>query len=262
MISPSRQCFSLPDFKDLFSKQSKEYAASRPTYPRALFDFIAGLAQRKELAWDCATGSGQAVAILGEYFDRVIASDASARQIENARGGKNVHFAVFPAEKSDIGDGSVDLITVAQALHWFRFDDFYREVRRVSRKDGAIAAWAYGHHSIGPEVDLVTRAFFKDIIGRYWPPEVKYVENEYRDIPFPFAQVDAPEFHIDLEWSLRDVIAYLYTMSSVQKYIQDNKSDPVEQLYQKLDEAWERDGPAERKKVSWPIYLKAGRISG
>jgi SAM-dependent methyltransferase len=254
----------LSDFKDLFSKQSKEYAASRPSYPRALFDFLAGLVQKRELAWDCATGNGQAAAFLGEYFDRVIASDASARQIENARAGKNVHFAVFHAEKADIKDGSVDLVTVAQALHWFRFDDFYREVRRVSRRGGVIAAWAYGHHSIGPEVDRVTQAFYKDVVGRYWPAEVKYVENKYEDIPFPFAQISGtPDFQIDLEWSLRDLVGYFYTWSSVQKYIEENRSDPVEKLlYPGLKEAWSRDGTSERKKVTWPIYLKAGRVDG
>lgn len=130
----------MSDFKDLFSKQSKEYAASRPFYLRALFDFIAGLVQKRELAWDCATGNGQAAAFLGEFFDRVIASNASVSQVENARAGKNVHFTLFPAERADINDNSVDLTTVAQALHWFRFDEFYREVRRVSRKAGVIAA--------------------------------------------------------------------------------------------------------------------------
>ena len=253
----------MSDFKDLFSKQSKKYAASRPSYPRALFDFLGGLVQKRELAWDCATGNGQAVAFLGEYFDRVIASDASVRQVENARARKNVHFTVFPAERADIKDNSVDLITVAQALHWFKFDEFYREVRRVSRKGGVIAAWAYGHYSISLEVDRVTQAFYKDVVGKYWPIEIKYIENKYEDTPFPFAQIGAPDFHIDLEWSLRDLVGYFYTWSSVQKYIEENKSDPVEKLlYPGLKEAWNRDGVSERKKVTWPIYLKVGRVGG
>ena len=219
--------------------------------------------QKRELAWDCATGNGQAAAFLGEYFDRVIASDASVRQVENARARNNVHFAVFPAERADIKDNSVDLITVAQALHWFRFDEFYREVRRVSRKGGVIAAWAYGHYSISLEVDRVTQAFYKDVVGKYWPVEIKYIENKYEDIPFPFAQIGAPDFHIDLEWSLHDLVRYFYTWSSVQKYIEENKSDPVEKLlYSGLKEAWNRDSVSERKKVTWPIYLKVGRVGG
>lgn len=251
-------------FKDLFSKQSKEYATSRPTYPRALFDFLASLTQKRDLAWDCATGSGQAAAFLGEYFNQVVASDASARQIENARAGPNVRFAVFPAEKASLPDASVDLITVAQALHWFRFDDFYREVRRVSKKGGVIAAWAYGHHSISPEIDRVSQHFFKDVVGRYWPAEIRYIENRYEDIPFPFAQIASPtKFQIELEWGLRDLVGYLYTWSSVQKYIDENNSDPVERLYPLLKEAWEKeDSVADRKKVTWPIYLKVGRVGG
>ena len=247
-------------FKDLFSKQSKEYAASRPTYPRALFDFLAGLVERKELVWDCATGNGQAATFLGEYFDRVVASDASAKQIENARAGPNVRFAVFSAEKAELEDASVDLITVAQALHWFNFEDFYREARRVSRKGGVIAAWTYGLHSISPEVDAVTQRFYRDVIGRYWPKEVKYVENRYEDIPFPFQQMDAPVFQIELQWSLRDLVGYLYTWSSVQKYMAENGSDPVEKLYPDFEEAWGKESAVRR--VTWPLYLKAGRIAG
>lgn len=253
----------MSDFKDLFSRQSKEYAASRPSYPRALFDFLAGLVQNRELAWDCATGNGQAAAFLGEYFERVIASDASVSQVEYARAGKNVNFTVFPAERADIKDNSVDLVTVAQALHWFRFDDFFREVRRVSRRGGVIAAWAYGHYSISPEVDRVTQAFYMDVVGKYWPAEIKYIENKYEDIPFPFAQIGVPDFHIELEWSLRDLVGYFYTWSSVQKYIEEKGSDPVEKLlYPGLKEAWSRDGISEKRKVTWPIYLKVGRVDG
>jgi len=250
----------LVGFKDLFSKQSKEYAASRPTYPRALFDFLAGLVQRRELVWDCATGNGQAAAFLAEYFDRVVASDASAKQIENARASPNVRFAVFPAEKAELEDESVDLITVAQALHWFSFEDFYREARRVSRKGGVIAAWTYGLHSTSPEVDAVTQRFYRDVIGRYWPKEVKYVENRYEDIPFPFQQLDAPVFQIELQWNLRDLVGYLYTWSSVQKYMEENGSDPVEKLYPDFAKAWGKEGAVRR--VTWPLYLKVGRIAG
>jgi SAM-dependent methyltransferase len=210
--------------------QSKEYAASRPTYPRALFEFLAGLVERRELAWDCATGNGQAAAILAGYFDSVVASDASKKQIENARAGPNVRFAVFPAEKPDLADASVDLITVAQALHWFRLDDFYREARRVARKGAVIAAWTYGLHSVSPEVDRVTHLFYKDIVGPYWPLEVRYVENRYEGIPFPFPQVKTPSFQIELEWDMKNLVGYFYSWSSTQKYIEENKSDPVEKV--------------------------------
>lgn len=218
------------------------------------------LAQKKELAWDCATGTGQAAAFLGKYFDKVVASDPSARQIQNARAGPNVRFAVFPAEKADLKDASVDLVAVAQALHWFRFDDFYREVRRVSKRNGVISAWAYGHHSIGAHLDRVSQMFYKDVLGKYWPTEIKYIENRYEDLPFPFEQIPAPTFQIELEWSLPDLVGYLHTFSSVQKYIEENRSDAVERMVPDLKEAWEKDGASERKKVTWPIYLKVGRL--
>jgi hypothetical protein len=248
----------LADFKDLFSKQSSEYAASRPTYPRELFEFLAGLVERRELAWDCATGNGQAAAALAGYFHNVIASDASKKQIENARAGPNVRFAVFPAEKPDLADASVDLITIAVALHWFRFDDFYREVRRVARKGAIIAAWAYGLHSISPEIDRITQTYYKDIVGRYWPPEIRYVENGYEDIPFPFPQIKTPDFKIELEWDMQNLLGYLYSWSGTQKYIDENKSDPVEMIYSELKAAWGEEHA--KRKVTWPICMKVGRL--
>ena len=141
-------------------------------------------AWRRRKGWYGTAQPGPARLRLCEYFDKVVASDASARQIENARAGPNVRFAMFPEEKADLKDASVDLVTVAQPLHWFRFDDFYREVRRISKKNGVIATWAYDHHSIGPHLDRVSQSFYKDTIGKYWPAEVKYVENRYRTFRF------------------------------------------------------------------------------
>jgi SAM-dependent methyltransferase len=245
-------------FKDLFSKQSKEYAVSRPTYPQPLFDFLASLVDRKELAWDCATGNGQAALALSKYFAKVIASDISEKQIENAKRKSNVRYEVFPAEKTTLEDDSVDLITVAQALHWFNFDKFYKEAKRVLRRNGVIAAWAYGLHSISPEIDKMTYHLYEDILGRYWPEERKYIEGRYEDVPFPFGQIPAPQFEIKLNWSLADLMNYFYTWSSVQKFIEKNDDDPVKQILGNLEEAW---GSWQKRQVVWPIYIKVGRIT-
>jgi ubiquinone/menaquinone biosynthesis C-methylase UbiE len=244
-------------FKDLFSKQSRVYSLSRPTYPQALFDFLASLPERRELAWDCATGNGQAAVRLADYFDKVVASDASKTQVENAQQKSNVRYAVFPAEKTDIADGTVDLITVAQALHWFDLDSFYNEARRVARKGAAMAAWMYGLHSISPEIDRITYRLYRDVLGKYWPAEIKHVENAYSDMPFPFAQIESPGFTIELEWDLADMAAYLYSWSSVQRYMEEQKRDPVETLHPDFAAAW---GDPATKKVTWQVHVKAGRI--
>jgi len=160
-------------FKDLFSSNSKEYASARPKYPRSLFEFLVGLVQQRNLAWDCATGNGQAAVVLSEYFEQVIASDASKEQIKNAQPRNNIRYEVFPAEGTNLADSSVDLITIAQALHWFDLDDFYKEAKRVLRKDdnnnsygGVIAAWAYGLHSVSVEIDNITHYYMKT----FWAP--------------------------------------------------------------------------------------------
>lgn len=256
-------------FKDLFSSNSKEYASSRPTYPRSLFEFLVGLVRYRNLAWDCATGNGQAAVFLSEHFEQVIASDASKEQIENAQPRDNIRYEVFPAEKTTLVDNSVDLITIAQALHWFDLDEFYKEVKRVLRKDdnggdtngsGVIAAWAYGLHSISTEIDNITHLLYEDILGSYWPKERKIVENRYQDISFPFQEIDMPVFQIELDWTLSELIGYLYTWSSVQKFIKKNNSDPIKQINDDLAAAWgDKNTWHKRRRVVWPIYIRVGR---
>jgi ubiquinone/menaquinone biosynthesis C-methylase UbiE len=256
-------------FKDLFSSNSKEYASSRPTYPRSLFEFLVGLVRYRNLAWDCATGNGQAAVFLSEYFEQVIASDASKEQIENALPRDNIRYEVFPAEKTTLADNSIDLITIAQALHWFDLDEFYKEVKRVLRKNenggdtncsGVIAAWAYGLHSISTEIDNITHLLYEDILGSYWPKERKIVENRYQGISFPFQEIDMPVFQIELDWTLSELIGYLYTWSSVQKFIKKNNSDPIKQIYDDLAAAWgDKNTWHKRRRVVWPIYIRVGR---
>lgn len=257
--------------KDLFSAQSKEYASSRPTYPRALFEFIVGLVDEKTLAWDCATGNGQAALVLADYFKEVIASDISARQLENAQQKSNIKYQIFSAENTPLKDNSVDLITIAQALHWFDFDRFYSEARRVLRKrkdgkigegGGIIAAWAYGLHTISPEVDKVTHQLYEDVLGdKYWPPERKYVEERYETIPFPFEQIPAPEFQIQLSWNLSELVNYYRSWSSVQKFIEKNKYDPISEVSSSLEYGWGGKNKVDvKRKVVWPLYVKIGKI--
>ncbi len=254
--------------KDLFSKQSKQYASSRPTYPRKLFEFIAGLVDEKNLAWDCATGNGQAAVVLADYFKHVVASDISEKQIENAQQKSNITYQIFPAEKTPLEDNTVDLITIAQALHWFAFDKFYSETKRVLKKKknnskskgGIIAAWTYGFHSISPEVDKVSHKLYEDILSdKYWPPERKYVEAKYETIPFPFEQIPSPKFQIELNWNMLDLVNYFHSWSSVQKFIDTNNYDPVNDILDSLEDAWGgKHRLNEKRKVVWPLYLNVG----
>ncbi len=149
-------------FRDHFSGHADRYEAFRPDYPAELFDYLASIAPGHELAWDCATGNGQAALGVAPYFASVIATDASARQIEQARPRENVRYSVSPASDAPTPDASVDMVTVAQALHWFDLPAFYTEVRRVARHDAVLAVWCYEMHSIIPEVDAIVSALYHE----------------------------------------------------------------------------------------------------
>lgn len=244
-------------FKDHFSKQAAAYAQARPTYPAALFDALAAHCTRRELAWDAGCGNGQAAREWARRFDAVFASDPSAAQVAGAAPAANVRYAVEPAESCSLPDGSADLLSVAQALHWFDLPRFFAEARRVLRPGGVFAAWSYGLMRISPDVDRVVHAFEHGTVGPYWPPERRHVDAGYATIEFPFARIDLPSFSMALDWNAGQAAAYLGTWSAVQRHDASTGTDAIAMLRPALVEAW--GDPARMRRVEWPLVVWAGR---
>jgi ubiquinone/menaquinone biosynthesis C-methylase UbiE len=248
-----------PTFKDHFSRQSSHYAAHRPGYPAELYEWLARQAHAHDRVWDCATGSGQAAIDLVAHFAHVVASDASAAQVTNHLGHERIDYLVALAEAAPLASRSCDLVTVAQAVHWFDFERFFDEVRRVLKPGGVIAVWTYATFSLTPAVDAVVADFYENVVGAYWPPERRLVEDAYRTLPFPFAEISAPEFRYATAWSLERVMGYLASWSAVQRYKQAEGRDPLVTLRPALEQAWQ-GSPDEAREVVWPIYARAGRV--
>lgn len=246
-------------FKDHFSGHAALYARSRPDYPDALFDWLAARAPGRELAWDCATGNGQAARKLAGRFARVIASDASPEQIFMAASAPGVEFRAMRAEKPDLPDESVDLITVAQALHWFDLPAFYAQARRVLKPGGLLACWGYELMEITPEVDAVVLKLYAETLGPHWPPERALLESGYRTLDFPFAEETPPELAMTAEWDLERVCEYLGSWSAVRRYMDAHRgADPVAAARRALAEAW--GDPARERTVTWPLAYRIGRV--
>jgi SAM-dependent methyltransferase len=245
-------------FPDHFSGHAELYRRHRPSYPARLFAWLAELSAQRDTAWDCATGNGQAAGGLAPHFRTVVATDASAAQLAHATPKAGVHYLQAAAEQPPLADHSVDLVTVAQAVHWFRFTDFYREVRRVGRPGGHIAVWTYTVVSVDPRVDQVVDWFYTDVVGRYWPPERQHVHERYRNLPFPFDEVASPAFDMRPRWRRSGLLAQLATWSSVNRYRAATGRDPLALLEPRLAEVWP-DGE-EIRELSWPIFLRVGRL--
>lgn len=245
--------------KDNFSTQALTYAKHRPSYPTALFEYITSLVKHKKLAWDCGTGNGQSASELSKYFEHVFATDISAKQIEHAAKQDNITYALEPAEKTSLADSSTDLITISQALHWFKFDEFYQEVKRVSTPTGIIAAWTYSLLQVDEPTDAIIHKYHFETMGIYWDEERKYVDDRYEMIPFPFKQIETPAFHIEVNWGLDELEGYFNTWSALQKFIAANNYSPVPSLMDAIKQNW----PASTvKKIIFPIHLKLGYVHG
>ena len=247
-------------FADHFSAVALGYASFRPRYPDALFDWLGRIAPARNLAWDCAAGSGQATLALTAHFGRVIATDASEAQLRAAPSHPRVEYRVAPAEASGLPPAAVDLVTVAQAVHWFDFDRFYAEVQRVARRGAILAVWSYGGTRIdGGAIDRIVDRFYHSVVGPYWPPERRFIEEEYRTIPFPFDEIEPPSFDMMTSWTLAQFIGYLGTWSSVWRYRQARGEDPVAPLEAELAPLW--GGPGDTRDVRWPLAVRAGSIA-
>jgi ubiquinone/menaquinone biosynthesis C-methylase UbiE len=246
-------------FKDHFSQHAGDYARFRPLYPAALFQYLASTAPGTELAWDCATGNGQAAVALAEVFDHVIATDASSAQLGNATPNPKVEYRLAHGEESGLAAQSADLITVAQALHWLDIPRFFDEASRVLKPRGVIAFWGYELMNITPGMDRIMRAFYNETVGPYWPPERKIVEDGYRTVEVPFEELDPPPFNMVASWTLFDFVGYIRTWSAVQRFIKSRGFDPVEQLTAELAEHW--GPPFTIREIAWPLNLRVGRNS-
>lgn len=245
-------------FQDLFSSVANLYTRFRPRYPSALFEYLASVTLKKDAAWDCATGTGQAAVALAQHFDQVIATDASAEQIAHAEQHPRVQYHVNPAEKSGLDSGCIDLITVAQALHWFDLPAFYAEAQRVLKPEGVLAVWTYGKMEFdNPQMRSVLGHFYFDTVGPYWPPERKLVEEGYRSLAFPFDELQTPAFKIEAAMTLDEIMGYIRTWSATQRYLKEHGHDPVLELEQKMSEIW--DDPGLPETVHWPLALRVGR---
>lgn len=259
----SRRLYEDMTFKDLFSGHADVYHAARPTYPEALFDWLAAQAPARELVWDVGCGNGQASVALAARFTHVRASDPSANQIANAQARPNIDYRVEPAERCSLADTSADLVTVAQALHWFDLPRFHAEVRRVLKPRGVFAAWAYAGCRVDAAVDAVVRRLYVDLTGPYWQPERAHVENGYRDLVMPFhgsGSFDgsaAPSFDMRMRWSAAQFLAYLRSWSGTQGYIKAHGVDPVALVEPELLEAW--GDPVTPREVRWDFHLRCGR---
>ncbi|MDR2239371.1 MAG: class I SAM-dependent methyltransferase [Zoogloeaceae bacterium] len=244
-------------FKDHFSRQAPDYARYRPNYPAGLFAWLAEIAPARAVVWDCGTGSGQAAVGLAAHFERVIATDPSRTQLAHAEPHPRVDYRLAPAEDSRLDAASVDLVTVAQAIHWFDLDKFYAEAKRVLKPGGVIAAWTYTLLDVEAGLDELLLDLYKNVVGPYWPLERWMVDDRYRSLPFPFEPITAPAFEIRTEWSRDDLIGYLGTWSATQAYVKAKGVDPLPDLARRMAPLW--PDPATIKTLRWPLHLRVGR---
>ena len=241
-------------FKDYFSENSQEYDRFRPTYSEDLFSYLSSLSIQHQQAWDCATGTGQSAIALSEYYASVIATDASETQINNTQKKHGITYQIATAENSHIEACSIDLITVAQALHWFNIDTFSKEVNRVLKDKGILAVWSYNLLSVQDDIDKEISYLYNTILGEYWPEERRMVEDGYKSVQLLFKEIETPSFTMSANWDLSQLIGYLCTWSATKEYQKEFGVNPVEKVYDRIAEIWGE--PEKVLSIQWPLNIR------
>lgn len=245
------------NFEDHFSELAETYSKYRPNYPKKLFEYLASICNQHQQAWDCGTGNGQAAVSLTEYFENVYASDASKEQLAQAPNHPKIIFKNAPAEKVPLENSTVDLVTVAAAVHWFNFDEFYTEVKRVLKPEGIIAVWGYHLFKITPAIDELLTKYYSEILKNYWPEQFHFVDTRYTDLPFPFDELSTPNFEMITEWNLDQVAGFLSSWSGTKIYQQKIGRHPLNEIWDDLLAAW---GDEQLSRTAhWPLYMRIGR---
>lgn len=242
-------------FKDHFSRDAKGYAEFRPNYPAELFAWLASVSPGRALAWDAGTGNGQAAVGLAAHFERVLATDPSEQQVAQAVPHQRVEYRLA-AETAGLDAESADLVTVAQALHWFDRAKFWTEAKRVLRPGGIVAVWCYELQRVSPDLDRIINRFYRDTVGAWWTPERRLVEEGYRTVEFPFSELTVPRFSMTTEWTVAHQVGYLGTWSAVGRYREETGADPIPEVEALLEPVW---GDQVRR-VEWPLSVRAGRV--
>ena len=242
--------------KDNFSSQAEDYSKYRPKYPAGVYEFIKSRLNGFEKAWDCGTGNGQVAVELSSFFTKVEATDISLNQLKNAKKRDNINYSLQRAESTSFPDQNFDLIITAQAIHWFSFESFYAEVKRCLKPQGLLAVLGYGLFSSNPETNRLIAHFYNDIIGPFWDEERKYLEEDYRTIPFPFQELETPEFNQVYTWTIDQLLGYLRTWSAVKHFENQKNEDPVAIIEEELTNAF-----GKKNQVTFPILFRLGKLT-
>jgi SAM-dependent methyltransferase len=246
----------MPRFRDHFAFASAAYASFRPDYPEELFSWLRTITPHRDRAWDCGTGTGQAAIALARHFDEVVATDASPSQLASATPADHVHYVAMAAEAVAFGTATIDLVTVAQALHWFDVRQFFGEVDRVLKPDGVIAVWSYGLLSVDAITDAVLHELYRQTLDGYWPRERALVDSGYAEIALPYAELSAPEICMEAMWTPRELAGYLSTWSAVGRYRRTEGLDPIPEVMRRIEDAWPGTEP---RRIRWPLLVRAAR---
>lgn len=242
--------------KDNFSKQASGYSKYRPHYPDEMIDYILSFVKNKTTALDIATGNGQVASKLSSSFQTVYATDISEKQLEHAIQKSNIVYKKESAEKTSFQNQEFDLITVAQAVHWFDFESFYKEIHRILKREGVFVILGYGLFSTNKKSDAIISNYYHSIIGKYWDEERKYIDERYQTVPFPLEELQVKQFENNFVWTFEELIGYIETWSATQHYIAKNKSNPIDLIYDDLKKSWETSD----KKVTFPLLLRIGKM--
>ncbi len=193
-------------------------------------------------------------------FDEVCATDVSDEQITNAPSHPRISYSVSPSEKTSFDDNAFDLVCVAQALHWFDFDRFWPEVKRVLKPGGVFSAWGYTWLHVDRDIDGLIQRCILDTVAPYWAPQNKLIWDHYQDVEIPFIRLDSPHMKMEFAWNLDQLFNFLHTFSATRRCMEEIGDAFFVDAYKMAKSIW--GDPSETKSMYVDFVFYAGKYEG
>ncbi|ETO36166.1 hypothetical protein RFI_00896 [Reticulomyxa filosa] len=267
---PSQQDFD-------FEGQSELYRMYRPRYPVTLLQHLAFTlesngfpSEKRDLAVDIACGSGQVTCSLarswkdaytskvtkeqyGLNFKKVIGIDESTKQLEEATQMDNIEYRCENAYNMPFQENSVQLVTIAQGLHWFDHNKLMQQIHRILVKNGICAVLGYSTPVFlryDKYFHPAFKTYYEETLGSihppsdkrcYWNIDRRLLDHQYQqlsfDPPFDKKKMDRGMFYEHVHMNEHQLFGYFLTWSGYRQYMKkhniaigDKEKDPLNSL--------------------------------
>ncbi len=205
--------------EEKFTGKADFYDKYRPSYPDSLIDWLYEKTNADTVA-DIGAGTGKFTACLLKKPWKITAVEPNPDMSEKLGRLKGITVINASAENTSIEQGSIALVTAAQAFHWFDEELFKKECKRILKPGGKLAVIYNERNYTGCEISKLRDEICQKYCGAFHSGHVgkrsseegdRFLKNEY----FSETELFTAENNIEMDESafIGDTLSRSYAIS-------------------------------------------------